>query len=67
MYPSLELLKTTGAERGLSSCSIEPTLQGAVPKLFARDGLFLAQAHLLRGACMGQVALADIDASTLAH
>jgi AraC family transcriptional regulator len=67
MYPSSDLLKTVATERGLSDLAIEPTLQGTEQKLFARNGLFLAQAHLLRSACMGQIALTDIEASTLTH
>jgi AraC family transcriptional regulator len=67
MYPSNDLLKAVAVERGLQEFAIEPTLQGAEHKLFTRDALFLAPAHLLRRACMGQLAISDIAISTLAH
>lgn len=67
MYPDLRVLRAVAAERGLSEFVIEPTLQGNGPKLFVRDGVFLAHAHLLRRACMGQLTLSDIETSTLAH
>jgi AraC family transcriptional regulator len=66
MYPDLELLIAEAEARGLPRFAIEPTMGAAPTPAFDVHPTFLGLAHRFRQACMGAVALSDIEASTLA-
>jgi Bacterial regulatory helix-turn-helix proteins, AraC family len=67
MYPSMDLVASYARERGARSFEIEPTLQGAPKKQFRRDPQALPLAHILRRACVGQISITPLEASSIAH
>lgn len=67
MYPDLALLRAVAQARGVCRFELEPSLCRERAAHFERDAAVLGIAHLLRRACVGERALSDIEASTLAH
>ncbi|OEO31007.1 hypothetical protein VW23_018115 [Devosia insulae DS-56] len=66
MYPDLELLTAEAEARGLVGFAIEPTMGPGRTEAFDVHPIFLGLAHKFRQACIGTIALSDIEASTLA-
>ena len=66
MYPDLGLLAAEAEARGITGFAIEPTLGTGPTRAFEVHPVFLGLAHKFRQACIGTIALSDIDASTLA-
>ncbi|WP_082407533.1 AraC family transcriptional regulator [Mesorhizobium sp. 1M-11] len=67
MYPDMDLLKAVAEENGQSDFVLRPTLGQEPNPHFVPDGTMLAVAHVLRQACLGQLTLSPIEASTLEH
>ena len=67
MYPDLALLHDVARNRGVRAFELEPTLGGQRSVAFARDGVVLGVAHVLRRACMNRRTISDVEADGLAH
>jgi AraC family transcriptional regulator len=66
MFPNMALLNAEAQARGLDSFVIEPTLSDGTNHVLEIHPIFLGLAHQFRHACLGMIALSDIEASTLA-
>ena len=67
MFPSQDVLDSAAAHRGIAGFEFQPTLGARRRADFVRDATVLGIGHVLRRACLGMIALADIEASCLAH
>jgi AraC family transcriptional regulator len=67
MYPDPQLLHAAADWENIRHFELQPTLRGQRSVTFRRDAVVLGIAHALRRACMGQLALSDIESSSLGH
>jgi AraC family transcriptional regulator len=62
-----DLMRAAAEREGIRHFELEPSLKRRGTVTLPRDPVVLAVAHVLRRACMKQVALSDIEASHLTH
>ena len=67
MYPDQALLCEVARNQGIRGFELEPTLTGQPSVAFARDGVVLGIAHVLRRACMNRRTISDVEADSLSH
>ena len=67
MYPDQALLRAVARDRDIRNFELEPTLRGQRSVAFARDGVVLGVAHVLRRACMNRRTISDVEADGLAQ
>jgi AraC family transcriptional regulator len=67
MHVDMSLLRSAAGQANIRHFELEPSLRGQRSVTLSRDPVMLGVGHVLRRACMSQVALSDIEANHLAH
>jgi len=67
MYPDSVVLREAAEWAGIRDFELEPTLRGQKSVTFTRDTIVLSVAHVLRRACMTNLTLSSLEASSIAH